>query len=123
MNMKLFTIVGFKRCTQKTDTRKITVHSWIITGATRKITVCSSTFYSVLQYILRCASVHFTVWHSKNYIYVKITGMNRENYGVLQYILRCDSNFYILHHEKVLCSIFGHIPPPHELWLVVLVGN
>ena len=46
-----------------------------------------------------------------------------KNYGVLQYILRCDiGNFYILDHEKVLYSIFGHIPPLRELWLVVL-GN
>ena len=59
--------------------------------------------YGVLQYILR--------WHSKNYICVKITGMNRKNYGVLQYNLGCDTSFHILHHDKVLCSIFGHIPP------------
>ena len=83
--------------TQKTDTRKITVHIWIITADTRKITVCSSTFYGVTQYKLhfcqnywneqeklRCAPIHFTVWHS---------------------------NFHILYHEKVLRSIFGHIPP------------
>ena len=37
---------------------------------------------------LRCAPVHFTVWYSKHYIYVKITGMNRKNYGVLQFTIR-----------------------------------
>ena len=46
--------------TQKTDTRKINVHIWIITGGTQKITVCSTKFYGMLQYILRCAPVHFT---------------------------------------------------------------
>ena len=90
-------------------------------------------FYAVWQLLLYfcrefpskilsvCAPVHFTVWHSKNYIFVRITGMNTKTYGVLQYILRCD--FYIQPDEKALCSIFGHIPPPHEMWLVVLVRN
>ena len=26
-----------------------------------------------------------------------------------------NSNFYILHDENVLCSIFGHLSPPHVL--------
>ena len=92
--------------THNTDTRKITVNIWIITGATRKITVCSSTFYSVLQYILQYTPVHFTVWHSKNYIFVKITGMNRKNYGLLQYILRCNTVIFIFYTTKKYCVPF-----------------
>ena len=74
---------------------------FIIHGGTRKITVCSSTFDG--------ENSKFCCRYTKNYIYIKITGMN--------------SNFYILHHEKVLCSIFDHISPLHEFQLVVLVGN
>ena len=58
--------------------------------------------YGVVQYYT-FYGVNTNSWyrHSKNYIYIKITAMN--------------SNFYILYYEKVLCSIFGHISPPHEL--------
>ena len=61
----------------------------IIHGGTRKTTVCSSTFYAV--------NSKFDYRNSKNYIYIKITGM--------------DNHFYILHHETLLYSILGHISP------------
>ena len=51
---------------------------WIIHGGSGKITVCSSTFYGV--------NSNFSCRHSKNYIYIKITGTN--------------SNFYILQKWK-----------------------
>ena len=55
---------------------------WIIHVGSRKITVCSSTFYGV----------NSNSWyrHSKNYIYIKITGTNSKNYSHAEF--RCASH-------------------------------
>ena len=66
--------------------------------------------YGVLQYILRCAPIQFTVWHSKNYIYVIITGMNRKNYDVLQYILRCDTVIFIFLRKSTVFDFWPYTP-------------
>ena len=42
-----------------------------------------------------------TQYFSKNYIYVKISGMHRKNYGVLQYILRCDIVIFIFYTTNI----------------------
>ena len=41
-------------CTRKKDIWIITGDIWLITGGIRKVTGCSSTFYGMLQLILRC---------------------------------------------------------------------